>query len=200
MGGKEAFDGKTIGLKGRLTDAVISKLTTFYGNAIRANSQNVNEMRHAVWAHTSNADDEPRHWFCPKGKNSWCIKLGRSNGENFTTQFGPFESKNQEINRLQLAVKLPWAIFFESVDILSDQSSLKDTVFLSPICSVTFTCRNCGGGDRGRVAIYRPFGEVSLSLNRTVTLWCSRPTTGVSLALATMNFVGLVLTTSDRWH
>ncbi|GFT99390.1 uncharacterized protein TNCV_3357301 [Trichonephila clavipes] len=22
-----------------------------------------------------------------------------------------------------------------------------------------FTCRNCGGGDRGRVAIYRPFGE-----------------------------------------
>ncbi|GFV47597.1 uncharacterized protein TNCV_1775611 [Trichonephila clavipes] len=25
------------------------------------------------------------------------------------------------------------------------------------------------GGDRGRVAIYRPFGEVSLSLNRTVT-------------------------------
>ncbi|GFX93166.1 uncharacterized protein TNCV_4760451 [Trichonephila clavipes] len=32
-----------------------------------------------------------------------------------------------------------------------------------------FTCRNCGGGDRGRVAFYRPFGEVSLSLNRTVT-------------------------------
>ncbi|GFV19861.1 putative DD41D transposase [Trichonephila clavipes] len=32
-----------------------------------------------------------------------------------------------------------------------------------------FTCRNYGGGDRGRVAIYRPFGEVSLSLNRTVT-------------------------------
>ncbi|GFS64887.1 uncharacterized protein TNCV_2000891 [Trichonephila clavipes] len=32
-----------------------------------------------------------------------------------------------------------------------------------------FTCRNCGGGDRGRVAIYRPFGEVFLSLNRTVT-------------------------------
>ncbi|GFX41796.1 uncharacterized protein TNCV_389091 [Trichonephila clavipes] len=32
-----------------------------------------------------------------------------------------------------------------------------------------FTCRNCGGGNRGRVAIYRPFGEVSLSLNRTVT-------------------------------
>ncbi|GFU51588.1 uncharacterized protein TNCV_82201 [Trichonephila clavipes] len=32
-----------------------------------------------------------------------------------------------------------------------------------------FTCCNCGGVDRGSVAIYRPFGEVSLSLNRTVT-------------------------------
>ncbi|GFU82631.1 hypothetical protein TNCV_2306751 [Trichonephila clavipes] len=35
--------------------------------------------------------------------------------------------------------------------------------------ALNITCRNCGGGDRGRVAIYRPFGEVSLSLNRTVT-------------------------------
>ncbi|GFX93174.1 uncharacterized protein TNCV_4760531 [Trichonephila clavipes] len=26
----------------------------------------------AVWAHTSSTDDEPKHWFCPKGKNSWC--------------------------------------------------------------------------------------------------------------------------------
>ncbi|GFW54068.1 uncharacterized protein TNCV_3828761 [Trichonephila clavipes] len=75
MGEKKLSDGKTIGGKGRLTDAIISKLTTFYGNAIRANSHNVNEMRQAVWAvwaHTSSTDDEPKHWFCPKGKNSWC--------------------------------------------------------------------------------------------------------------------------------
>ncbi|GFW26174.1 uncharacterized protein TNCV_3396701 [Trichonephila clavipes] len=72
---KKLSDGKTIGGKGRLTDAIISKLKTFYGNAIRANSHNVNEMRQAVWAvwaHTSSTDDEPKHWFCPKGKNSWC--------------------------------------------------------------------------------------------------------------------------------
>ncbi|GFT09122.1 hypothetical protein TNCV_4105721 [Trichonephila clavipes] len=49
-GKKKLSDGKTIGGKGRLTDAIISKLTTFYGNAIRANSHNVNEMRQAVWA------------------------------------------------------------------------------------------------------------------------------------------------------
>ncbi|GFW10926.1 uncharacterized protein TNCV_4459011 [Trichonephila clavipes] len=71
MGEKKLSDGKTIGGKGRLTDAIISKLTTFYGNAIRANSHNVNEMRQAVWAvwaHTSSTDDEPKHWFCPKAK------------------------------------------------------------------------------------------------------------------------------------
>ncbi|GFT72961.1 hypothetical protein TNCV_1976641 [Trichonephila clavipes] len=31
-----------------------------------------------------------------------------------------------------------------------------------------FPCRNCGGGDRGGVAIYRPFGNFA-ELNRTVT-------------------------------
>ncbi|GFX93281.1 uncharacterized protein TNCV_4761601 [Trichonephila clavipes] len=78
MGEKKLSDGKTIGRKGRLTDAIISKLATFYGNAIRANSHNVNEMRQgvwAVWAHTSSTDDEPKHWFCPKGKNSWCLAM-----------------------------------------------------------------------------------------------------------------------------
>ncbi|GFX13318.1 hypothetical protein TNCV_2907411 [Trichonephila clavipes] len=39
--GEKVSDGKTIGGKGRLTDAIISKLTTFYGNAIRANSHNI---------------------------------------------------------------------------------------------------------------------------------------------------------------
>ncbi|GFX29328.1 hypothetical protein TNCV_3218621 [Trichonephila clavipes] len=63
-----------------------------------------------------------------------------------------------------------------------------------------FTCRNCGGGDRGRVAIYRPFGELRQGKIVLSPVWCSRPTTGVPLAHATMNFVGLDLTTSDRWH
>ncbi|GFT53313.1 hypothetical protein TNCV_4234031 [Trichonephila clavipes] len=31
-------------------------------------------MRQAVWAHTSSTDDESKHWFCPKGKNSWSQK------------------------------------------------------------------------------------------------------------------------------
>ncbi|GFX36501.1 uncharacterized protein TNCV_1043131 [Trichonephila clavipes] len=35
--------------------------------------------------------------------------------------------------------------------------------------SLQFTCRNCGGGDEVVSPSYRPFEEVSLSLNRTVT-------------------------------
>ncbi|GFV46413.1 uncharacterized protein TNCV_3233021 [Trichonephila clavipes] len=58
------------------------------------------------------------------------------------------------------------------------------------------TCRNCG--DRGRVAIYRSFGEFRRSKIVLSPVWCSRSTTDVPLAHATMNFVGLDLTTSDR--
>ncbi|GFY08442.1 hypothetical protein TNCV_1358461 [Trichonephila clavipes] len=63
-----------------------------------------------------------------------------------------------------------------------------------------FTCRNCGGGDRSRVTIYRPFREFRRAKIALSPVWCSRPTTGVPLAHAAMNFVGLDLTTSDRWH
>ncbi|GFT48129.1 uncharacterized protein TNCV_1001211 [Trichonephila clavipes] len=75
LGKKKLSDGKTIGGKGRLTDVVINRLTTFYGNAIRGNPKNVHEMRQAiwaVWAHTASTDEQPKHWFCPKGNNSWC--------------------------------------------------------------------------------------------------------------------------------
>ncbi|GFV29736.1 uncharacterized protein TNCV_1925611 [Trichonephila clavipes] len=88
-GEKKLSDGKTIGGKGRLTDAIISKLTTFYGNEIQTNSHNVNEKRRAVWAvwaHTFNTDDEPKHCFCPKGKNSWC-KYNISAHHNTVNEF-----------------------------------------------------------------------------------------------------------------
>ncbi|GFU67374.1 transposable element Tcb1 transposase [Trichonephila clavipes] len=71
---------------------------------------------------------------------------------------------------------------------------------LDNVVQSMFTCRNCGGGDRGRVAIYRPFGELRRAKIVLSPVWCSRLTTGVPLAHATMNFVGLDLTTSDRWH
>lgn len=81
-------DGKTIGGKGRLTDSLILKLSSHYGNAIRGNSKSVSEMRRAIWAvwsHTASSDKEPMHFFCPKGENSWC-KYNRAalNNEHFT--------------------------------------------------------------------------------------------------------------------
>ncbi|GFV37024.1 uncharacterized protein TNCV_2381711 [Trichonephila clavipes] len=56
------------------------------------------------------------------------------------------------------------AIFVENI---TEAAEMQRTGEYFP--PLQFTCRNCGGGDRGHVAIYRPFGEVSLSLNRTVT-------------------------------
>ncbi|GFU83485.1 hypothetical protein TNCV_2142431 [Trichonephila clavipes] len=47
------------------------------------------------------------------------MNLGGRTGKILRPSSVALKSKNQEINRLQLAVKLPWAIFFESVDILS---------------------------------------------------------------------------------
>ncbi|GFU68757.1 hypothetical protein TNCV_4400351 [Trichonephila clavipes] len=63
-----------------------------------------------------------------------------------------------------------------------------------------FTCRNCGGGDRGRVAIYRPFGEFRRAKSYCHLYGAEGQRQAVPLVHATMNFVGyyLDLTTSDQ--
>lgn len=43
-------DNLPIGGKNRLTDAVIDQLQTYYGNAIRKNTNSLEKMREAVWA------------------------------------------------------------------------------------------------------------------------------------------------------
>ncbi|GFS73372.1 hypothetical protein TNCV_4712421 [Trichonephila clavipes] len=50
----------------------------------------------------------------------------------------------------------------------------------------------------GGVAIYHPFGEFRRAKIVQSPVWCSRLTTGVPLAHASMNFAGLDLTMSDR--
>lgn len=72
---KKLEDGRSLSGKGRLTDAIINKLTVYYGNAIRQNADSLENMRKAVWAvyfHTRSTDLEPLHSFCPSGLNSWC--------------------------------------------------------------------------------------------------------------------------------
>jgi hypothetical protein len=81
-------DGKSVkGSKHRLTDKVIDKLHTYYGNAIRANvkpgkltaqqqKEQISIMQQAIMAvlyHSCElTDDKERHKLCPSGPDSWC--------------------------------------------------------------------------------------------------------------------------------
>lgn len=68
---------KVVGLggKGRLTEAVMDSLQTYYGKAIRENVRDVKKMNEAVWAiyyHTISTDKKPQHSHCQNGKESRC--------------------------------------------------------------------------------------------------------------------------------
>lgn len=68
-------DDKTIGGKGRLTEANINTIQLYYGLAIRRNTASLEAMRQAVWAeyfHLISSNDEPAHALCPKGDETWC--------------------------------------------------------------------------------------------------------------------------------
>ena len=63
-------DGKTI--RGRLPENVINQLTEYYGQAIRSNEHNLDDMQKAVWAtfyHKISTDDTPLQNFC---LYEWC--------------------------------------------------------------------------------------------------------------------------------
>lgn len=79
---KETRHGKVrrmskLGGKGKLTDLVITKLTRYYGIAVRRTiNTTVSEMRKEILAsffHCSSTDKTPRHTFCPATTTSWCF-------------------------------------------------------------------------------------------------------------------------------
>ncbi|CAN7995809.1 unnamed protein product, partial [Ixodes hexagonus] len=73
-------DGKGLSARGRLTDAVMDKLQTYFGLAIRRNVGNLEEMRKAVWAtyfHLSSTDNDPCHGLCPKGPRYLVLSEGK---------------------------------------------------------------------------------------------------------------------------
>lgn len=68
-------DGKSLGGTGQLTETRINKLQVYYGNAIRDNTHNLEDMQNAVmaiWYHSQSTDKSPDHDLCPAGENSWC--------------------------------------------------------------------------------------------------------------------------------
>ncbi|CAH2086449.1 unnamed protein product [Euphydryas editha] len=66
---------KKLGGKGKLTEALVKKLSTYYGLAIRRNINSVEDMKKAIMAtfqHMISTDDNPQHDNCPEGEDSWC--------------------------------------------------------------------------------------------------------------------------------
>ena len=63
----------------------VVKLTAYYGVAIRAHPNNLDNMTDAVFAtyyHAISSDDAPQHDRCPSGEDSWCFfKRAEATGE-----------------------------------------------------------------------------------------------------------------------
>ncbi|KAH7945683.1 hypothetical protein HPB49_013992 [Dermacentor silvarum] len=67
--------GESLSGKGRLTGDLITKLTNYYGWALKSNVGNIDGMHKAVMAtyhHICSTDEHPNHSLCPSGANSWC--------------------------------------------------------------------------------------------------------------------------------
>ena len=63
------------GGEGKLMDALIKKLTKYYGQAIRRNAHSKEDMMKGIMAtyyHLISTDEQPQHYFCPTGVDSWC--------------------------------------------------------------------------------------------------------------------------------
>ena len=79
--------GVTLGGRGwgKLTHSAIVKLTAYFGVAIRAHPNNLDDMTDAVFAtyyHAISTDDTPQHERCPSGEDSWCFfKRAAATGE-----------------------------------------------------------------------------------------------------------------------
>lgn len=62
--------------KGSLTSAVMTKLQSYYRQAIMSKMPDVEAARKAIWAsilHMNSTDENPRHEDCPEGDGSWCF-------------------------------------------------------------------------------------------------------------------------------
>ena len=64
MRGKRLSDGLCLSGRNRLTDKIIDQLLSYYGLAIRNNSNDLQAMKRAVWAiyfHKFSTDERPAH-------------------------------------------------------------------------------------------------------------------------------------------
>ena len=108
--GANLCEGRPVGGKNRLTDAVIDQIQTYYGLAIRRNIDNVDKMKQAVWAvyyHKISTDASPHHGLCPKNNNQ-LFDFGKFTlGVNTK---GPFITKEKYTHKNSLPVPVMEAI------------------------------------------------------------------------------------------
>lgn len=84
---KTKSNDKSLGGKGKLTDARILKVQTFFGLAIRRNVGDLQKMKDAVWAifyHLGSSDELPNHSLCEK---DWCKFLQASEKGTYSFSF-----------------------------------------------------------------------------------------------------------------
>lgn len=100
--GAKLYDGRSLGGKNRLTDGLIDQLQSYYGNAIRKNTDSLVNMKAVVWAiyfHKLSTDDKPQHGLCPTGKDTWC-KYNKAKLSNT-----PYIHKNSMPESIMVAMK-----------------------------------------------------------------------------------------------
>lgn len=71
LGSQKLAGGKSIGGRGRLTDALIDSLQNYYGRAVRQHSESISDMARAIWASFCHnfmfsTYEAPKHGFCPQ--------------------------------------------------------------------------------------------------------------------------------------
>ena len=67
---------KPIAGKGKLTQQKIAKIQNYYGRAIKDNCSDAELCKRRIMAillHMSSTDQNPKHFHCPPGPNSWCF-------------------------------------------------------------------------------------------------------------------------------
>ena len=77
--GSKLSDDKGVGGQGRLTDAIVDRIQTYYGYAIRNNKGDTNKITAAIWAilhhiilGPPSETLEEQHSYCPKTNDTWC--------------------------------------------------------------------------------------------------------------------------------
>ncbi|CAN8002261.1 unnamed protein product [Ixodes hexagonus] len=73
---KQKGEGRpSLGGKGKLTGELITKLTMYYGWALKGHQGDIDGMQNAVLAtyhHVTSTNAQPNHPLCPKRQDSWC--------------------------------------------------------------------------------------------------------------------------------